>query len=213
MIEITLIDDHPMVRDGLRMLFEAEPDLTVVADAGTVADAIAVVRAVATDVVIMDVRLADGSGVLAARAIRSERPGLPVVMLTATYDHEAHFAAVMAGACGCVVKQVRDHGLLDTVRSAAAGRAALDAERTARALAQVRAASHGAEALTRPEQRVAELVADGLTNRQIGEQLGMAVNTVATRVASMLSNDRDRRAAVAGVLAERLGRRLPAKLD
>lgn len=187
---VLLVDDHEVVRQGLRTLLDDQDDLAVVAEAGTMADAIQRARTFEPDVVVMDVRLPDGSGVEACREIRAARPDTAVVMLTSFSDDEALFDSIMAGAAGFVLKQVRGVDLVDAVRQVAAGASLLDPAVTAQVLARIRD-PRGADdprlaRLTPTELRILDLIADGRTNRQIGEHIHLAEKTVKNYVSTIL---------------------------
>lgn len=190
MIRIFLVDDHELVRRGIADVLEREADMTVVGEAGTVRDAIARVDATRPDLVVLDVRLPDGSGVDACREIRSRHPSVPCLMLTAFDDEPALDAAVLAGASGWLLKDIRGAGLVEAVRRASAGRQLIPAELRRRAgqrLMQRQAASRddGVE-LTLRERQILALIADGMTNRQIGDRLGLAEKTVKNYVSGLL---------------------------
>jgi two-component system response regulator DevR len=211
-IRILLCDDHELVRRGLRSLLEAESDFEVVAEAG---DADAAVRAAAAsspDVVLMDVRLPTRSGIEACREIRSARSATQVLILTAYADDEALFSSIMAGAAGYVLKQVRGADLVGAIRQVAAGGSLLDPAVTARVLARLRgeplASGQGLEELTGQERKILDLVAEGLTNRQIGERVFLAEKTVKNYVSNILMKlGLSRRAEAAAYMARRRGNR------
>jgi two-component system response regulator DevR len=211
-IRILLCDDHELVRRGLRSLLEVEPGFEVVAEAG---DADAAVRAAAVnapDVVLMDVRLPTRSGIEACREIRSARSETQVLMLTAYADDEALFSSIMAGASGYVLKQVRGADLVGAIRQVAAGGSLLDPAVTARVLARLRgdptASGQGLEELTGQERKILDLVAEGLTNRQIAERVFLAEKTVKNYVSNILMKlGLSRRAEAAAYMARRRGNR------
>src|SRR5437879_9245426 len=174
-----LVDDHEVVRSGLRTMLEATGDMRVVAEAATVADAIALAERIGPEVIVMDVRLADGSGIEATREIRARRPESRVIMLTSFADDEALFASIMAGASGYVLKQIRGSDLVRAIRSVGQGQSLLDPASTATVLERLRKGKHllRDERLARlspQEERILTLVADGLTNREIGVRLKLA---------------------------------------
>jgi DNA-binding NarL/FixJ family response regulator len=209
MTRILLVDDHDMVRDVLRGRLNREPDLEVVAEAGTAADALERVRSSHPDVVVLDVRLPDRSGVEVCRDIRSEHTDVAVLMLTASADNQAVFDAIMAGASGYVLKKIRGNGLVDGIRRVAAGESMLDPALTASVLDRIRhpTADGGAWRLTATESRIIELVADGETNREIGERVGLAEMTVKNHVSSILAKlQLSRQADEATYLAEQRAR-------
>ncbi|WP_285041280.1 response regulator transcription factor [Plantibacter sp. LMC-P-059a] len=203
MIRVFLLDDHELVRRGIIDVIEREPDLTVVGEAGTVHDAIARVDATTPDVVVLDVRLPDGSGVDACRDIRSAHPELPCIMLTAFDDDDAQQAAVLAGAQGWLLKDIRGAGLVSAIRQVSAGAQLMDAELVLRA--RRRLLDHPAtdEArLTLRESQVLSRITEGMTNRQIGVDLGLAEKTVKNYVSGLLGKigvERRTQAAVYGL--------------
>src|SRR5580765_1727120 len=191
-LRVMVVDDHEVVRDGLRAMLEATEDISVVAEAGSVSEAIAVADEQKPDVIVMDVRLGDGSGVEATREIRARRPETQVLMLTSFADDEALFASVMAGASGYVLKQVRSDDLLRAIRSVGGGESLLDPAVTKSVLDRLRKGKHlmSDEKLARlspQEERILTLVADGRTNKEIGEELNLAEKTVKNYVSSILS--------------------------
>lgn len=187
---VLLVDDHEIVRQGLRTLLDDQDDLTVVAEAGSVAEAVQRARTFEPDVVVLDVRLPDGSGVEACREIRAARPDTAVVMLTSFSDDEALFDSIMAGAAGFVLKQVRGVDLVDAVRQVAGGASLLDPAVTAQVLARIRDPRGSDDPrlarLTPTELRILDLIADGRTNRQIGEHIHLAEKTVKNYVSTIL---------------------------
>ena len=207
LLRIMLVDDHEVVRDGVRALLNAAEDMTVVSEASTVAEAIRYAAAIKPDVVVMDVRLADGSGIEATREIRAQRPDTQVLMLTSFADDEALFASIMAGAAGYVLKQIRGGELVNAIRMVGRGQSLLDPAVTATVLERLRKGKHllRDERLARlsgQEERILALVAEGWTNKQIGEELQLAEKTVKNYVSSILSKlDVARRAEAAAYLA------------
>jgi two-component system response regulator DevR len=205
-LRILLVDDHEVVRNGVRALIEANDDLTVVAEAGTVTEAVAQAERTKPDVVVMDVRLAGGSGIEATREIRARLEKTHVLMLTSFADDEALFASIMAGAAGYVLKQIRGGELVRAIREVGAGRSLLDPEVTKSVLDRLRKGkSMRDEKLARlsaQEERVLTLVAKGQTNGQIGHQLNLAEKTVKNYVSTILSKlEVARRAEAAAYLA------------
>ena len=189
-VRVFLLDDHEIVRRGVRELLEAEPDLVVVGEASTAAEALVRVPAVRPDVAVLDVRLPDGDGVRVCRELRSADPALQCLMLTSFADDDAVFGAVMAGAAGYVLKQIRGTDLVGAVRTVAAGGSLLDPRATARVLERVRAQAEAKDplaVLTAQERRILELIGEGMTNRQIGEELHLAEKTVKNYVSSLLA--------------------------
>lgn len=173
-------------------LLSAEPGIEVVGEAGTAAEALARLPAVRPDVALLDVRLPDGSGVEVCREVRSRQPETKCLMLTSYADDEALFDAIMAGAAGYVLKDIRASDLVGAVRDVAAGRSLLDPAATARVMERLRGG--GAEKaedrlsdLTEQEKRILDLIGEGLTNRQIGERLHLAEKTVKNYVSSLLA--------------------------
>jgi DNA-binding NarL/FixJ family response regulator len=188
-VRVALVDDHEVVRRGLRDLLDGEPGIEVVAEAGGVAEALTRVEATKPDVVVVDVRLPDGDGVALCRTLRSLARPPQCLVLTAFDDERALVEAIMAGASGYLLKQVRGQDLVDAVREVAAGRSLLDPVTTARVLARMRRAAETDElaALTERERTVLELMGEGMTNRQIAERLFLAEKTVKNYVTSVLA--------------------------
>jgi DNA-binding NarL/FixJ family response regulator len=187
---VFLMDDHEIVRRGVRELLETEPDISVVGEAGTAASALARIPALAPDVAILDVRLPDGGGVSVCREIRSALPAVACLMLTSYSDDEALFDAIMAGAAGYVLKQIRGTDLISAVRTVAAGQSLLDPAAAGRVMARLRdnvAANDPLAGLTGQERRILELIGEGLTNRQIGEQMFLAEKTVKNYVSGLFT--------------------------
>jgi DNA-binding NarL/FixJ family response regulator len=180
-VGVFLLDDHEVVRRGVRELLEAEPDIIVVGEAGTAESALARIPALRPDVAVLDVRLPDGDGVSVCRALRSRMPDTACLMLTSFGDDEALFDAIMAGAAGYVLKQIRGTDLVGAVRAVASGETMLDPEAANRVMCRMRKRAQAADPLsdlTEQERRILELIGDGLTNRQIGESMGLAEKTV-----------------------------------
>src|SRR5437764_5993678 len=178
-----LVDDHEVVRSGVRALLQASDDIVVTAEAGSVREAIDEADRARPDVVVMDVRLADGSGIEATREIRARRPKTHVLMLTSFADDEALFASIMAGAAGYVLKEVKGGELVRAVRTVGEGKSLLDPEVTSAVLDRLRRGKHlmRDEKLARlspQEERILEFIAAGKTNREIGDELGLAEKTV-----------------------------------
>ncbi|OLF07632.1 DNA-binding response regulator [Actinophytocola xinjiangensis] len=188
-VRVALVDDHEVVRRGLRDLLDGEPGIEVVAEAGSVDEALVRTAATGPDVVVIDIRLPDGDGVSLCRALRSRDPAPACLVLTAFDDEQALVEAIMAGASGYLLKQVRGQDLVDAVREVAAGRSLLDPVTTARVLARMRRAAETDElaGLTERERRVLELMGEGLSNRQIAERLFLAEKTVKNYVTSVLA--------------------------
>jgi len=189
-VGVFLLDDHEVVRRGVRELIEAEPDITVVGEAGTAQSALARIPALRPDVAVLDVRLPDGDGVSVCRALRSRMPETACLMLTSFGDDEALFDAVMAGAAGYVLKQIRGSDLVDAIRTVASGVSMLDPEAASRVLRQKRQQAQAADPLsdlTEQERRILELIGQGLTNRQIGEHLRLAEKTVKNHISVLFA--------------------------
>ncbi len=188
-VRVALVDDHEVVRRGLRDLLDGEPGIEVVAEAGGVDEALTRIGATEPDVVVVDVRLPDGDGVALCRTLRSRDPAPRCLVLTAFDDEQALVEAIMAGASGYLLKQVRGQDLVDAVREVAAGRSLLDPVTTARVLERMRRSAQTDElsALTDQERRVLALMGEGLTNRQIAERLFLAEKTVKNYVTSVLA--------------------------
>ena len=189
MTRILICDDHEVVREGLRGLIGRQADMTVVGEAGTVAEAVDAAARHKPDVVIMDIRLPDGSGVEACRAIREARPETKVIMLTSYADDDAVFASIIAGASGYLLKQTRGQAVVDAITAVAAGRSLLDPDVTGKVLERVRA-SRGEDpaiaSLTEQERKVLAGLAEGKTNREIGETLFLSEKTVKNYVSRIL---------------------------
>ena len=189
-IGVFLLDDHEIVRKGVRDLLEAEGDITVVGEAGTAESALARIPALHPDVAVLDVRLPDGDGVSVCREIRSKMPEVACLMLTSFGDDEALFDAIMAGAAGYVLKQIRGTDLVGAVRTVAAGGSLLDPQAASKVMARMRdRTSHDdpLAGLTEQERRILELIGEGLTNRQIGERMFLAEKTVKNYVSSLFA--------------------------
>ncbi|GEL24260.1 DNA-binding response regulator [Pseudonocardia sulfidoxydans NBRC 16205] len=207
-ISVFLLDDHEIVRRGIAQLLETETDIEIVGEAATAAQALARIPAVRPDVAILDVRLPDGEGVSVCRDVRSSTTPPPAcLMLTSFSDDEALFGAIMAGASGYLLKQVAGTDLVGAVRTLAAGGSLLDPKATSLVLERLR---HGKEAedpryagLSPQERRILDLIADGMTNRQIGAELYLAEKTVKNYVSSLLHKLGFSRRTEAAVYAER----------
>lgn len=189
-MRVFVVDDQEIVRRGVIDLCEAEPDIEVVGEAGTAAQARARISATNPDVVLMDMRLPDGNGIDVCRDVRSENPEIRCIILTAYDDDEAINAAVLAGASGYVLKEVRGNRLIENIRTVAAGRSILGSPLSHKVVERIRHDHEGdsrLETLSARENEVLSLIAEGLTNREIGERLALAENTVKNYVSSMLS--------------------------
>jgi len=204
---ILLCDDHEVVREGLRVLIARQKTMSVVGEAGTVAEAIEAAARSKPDVVIMDVRLPDGSGVEACRAIRETRPETKVIMLTSYADDDALFASIIAGASGYLLKQTRGQAVVDAITAVAAGGSLLDPDVTGKVLERVRQSRDEDPALaslTEQERKVLAGLAEGHTNREIGEKLFLAEKTVKNYVSRILDKlGLSRRAEAAAFMAKR----------
>ncbi|MEU1401680.1 response regulator transcription factor [Streptomyces sp. NPDC005728] len=216
-IRVFLLDDHEVVRRGVHEMLSVEPDIEVVGEAGTAADALVRIPATRPAVAVLDVRLPDGSGVEVCREIRSRDETVECLMLTSFADDEALFDAILAGASGYVLKAIRGNELLQAVRDVAAGRSLLDPVATARALERLRYGG-GARTDDRParltgqEHKILEVIGEGLTNRQIDERLHLAEKTIKNYVSGPLAELGMRRrsqaaAHVARIQAEKYGSR------
>lgn len=207
---VFLVDDHEVVRRGIRDLLDAEDDLDVVGEAGTAEEAVGRILALTPDVCVLDVRLPDGSGVEVCREVRARRPSIQALMLTSFSDDEALLEAVLAGASGYLLKQVRGSDLVDAVRRIAAGESLLDPSATAALLRRIREGSAEDERLvnlTEQERRVLHLLAAGKTNRQIADELFLAEKTVKNYVSNVLAKLGMARRTEAAVWAARLEER------
>jgi two-component system response regulator DevR len=204
---ILLCDDHEVVREGLRVLIARQEAMSVVGEAGTVAEAIEAAARSKPDVVIMDVRLPDGSGIEACRAIRETRPETKVIMLTSYADDDALFASIIAGASGYLLKQTRGQAVVDAITAVAAGGSLLDPDVTGKVLERVRQSRDEDPALaslTEQERKVLAGLAEGHTNREIGEKLFLAEKTVKNYVSRILDKlGLSRRAEAAAFMAKR----------
>jgi DNA-binding NarL/FixJ family response regulator len=207
MIRVFLLDDHEVVRAGLRELLQADGDIEVVGESGSAVEAAHRIPAVRPDVAVLDARLPDGSGIDVCREIRSVDPTIKGLILTSYEDDEALFAAIMAGAAGYVLKQIRGTDLVDAIRRVAAGQSMIDPAVTQRVLERIR---HGVEepaelkSLTEQERRILVHVAEGLTNREIAAKMFLAEKTVKNYVSSLLAKLGLERRTQAAVLATRL---------
>jgi two-component system, NarL family, response regulator DevR len=210
-LRVMLVDDHEVVRSGIRALLQASEDIVVTAEAGSVREAIDEAERSRPDVVVMDVRLIDGSGIEATREIRARRPQTQVIMLTSFADDEALFASIMAGASGYVLKQVKGGDLVRAIRAVGEGKSLLDPEVTKAVLDRLRKGKHlmKDEKLARlspQEERILELIAAGRTNKEVGDELGLAEKTVKNYGSSILSKlEVARRAEAAAYLARHTG--------
>ena len=206
-IRVFLLDDHELVRRGVRELLEPEADLEIVGEAGTAAEALRRIPALRPDVAVLDARLGDGSGIDVCRDVRSSMPDMAVLILTSFADDDALFAAIMAGAAGYVLKDVHGDDLVAAIRSVAAGNSLLDPAVTMKVLERIR---HGAPqdkaltSLSEQERRVLEHIGEGLTNRQIAEQMFLSEKTVKNYVSSVFAKLGLQRRTQAAIYASRL---------
>lgn len=211
-LRLLVVDDHEVVREGLVALLSRRDEFQVVAEAGTVAESLAAARRFEPDLVIMDVRLPDGSGIEACREIRAELPTTRIVMLTSYPDEEAVLSAILAGASGYLLKQIRGRDLVTALEAVGRGDSLLDPAVTERVLERVRRIANGDERdelsdLTAQERKILKLVADGKTNKEIAAEVFLSDKTVKNYVSSILSklNLQRRAQAAAFVAKHRLG--------
>jgi len=206
-VRVFLLDDHEIVRRGVKELLEADGDLEVVGEAGTAGEAMARIPPTRPDVAVLDVRLPDGDGVQVCREIRSAHPEIQCLMLTSFSDDEALFDAIMAGAAGYVLKQIRGTDLVGAVRTIASGQSLLDPEAASRVMQRMRDQAQRSDplaGLTEQERRILELIGEGLTNRQIGERLFLAEKTVKNYVSALFAKLGMERRAQAAAYAARV---------
>ena len=209
-IKVFIMDDHEVVRRGLIDLVSAEPDMEVVGEAGTAAQALARIPQAQPHIAVLDVRLPDGNGVEVCRDIRTELPDTQCLMLTSYADDEALFDAIMAGATGYVLKDIQGTDLLDAIRTIASGKSLLDPMATQRVMERLRAPhkeDDAVAALTEQERKILDLIGEGMTNRQIGQTLFLAEKTVKNYVSSLLAKlGMERRTQAAAFVARRQAR-------
>jgi DNA-binding NarL/FixJ family response regulator len=189
-IKVFLLDDHEIVRRGVKDLLEVEDDIKVIGEAGTAESALARIPALMPDVAVLDVRLPDGDGVTVCREIRSRLPQVACLMLTSFGDDEALFDAIMAGAAGYVLKQIRGTDLVGAVRTVATGQSMLDPRAASQLMTRLRDQAVKKDplaGLTAQEKKILELIGEGLTNRQIGERVFLAEKTVKNYVSALFS--------------------------
>ncbi|MFD3546010.1 response regulator [Streptomyces sp. NPDC058655] len=205
---VFLLDDHEVVRRGLRDLLDAEPDIEVVGEAATAAQAMARGPALRPDVAVLDVRLPDGDGITVCRELRSHMPDLACLMLTSFDDEDALLDAIMAGAAGYVLKQIKGSDLVAAIRTVATGQSMLDPATTARLMRSLRDPGAGKPpedqrltVLSERERSVLELVGEGLTNRQIGKRLFLSEKTVKNHISRLLAKLGVERRVQAAVIA------------
>jgi two-component system, NarL family, response regulator DevR len=208
-LRLLIVDDHEVVRQGLVAVLSRHEEFQVVAEAGTVAESIAAARRFEPDLVVMDVRLPDGSGIEACREIRTELPATRVVMLTSYPDEEAVLSAILAGASGYLLKQIRGRDLVSALEAIGRGESLLDPAVTERVLERVRRIANGEEKdelsdLTSQERKILRLVADGKTNKEIAADVFLSDKTVKNYVSSILSKlNLQRRTQAAAFVAKR----------
>jgi DNA-binding NarL/FixJ family response regulator len=206
-VRVFLLDDHEIVRRGVRELLEAVDDFEVVGEAGTAEEALSRIPPTRPDVAIIDMRLPDGNGVEVCREVRSREPQVQCLILTSFADDEALFDSIMAGAAGYLLKQIKGTDLVDAIRRVAEGQSLLDPEITARVLERLRKGDEEDEriaSLTPQERKILDLIAEGMTNRQIAEQLFLAEKTVKNYVSNLLSKLGMERRTEAAVFAARM---------
>ena len=187
-IGVFVLDDHEIVRRGVRGLLEAEPDIRVIGEAGTASAALASIAALLPDVAVLDIRLPDGDGVSVCREVRSRLPGVACLMFTAFSDDQVLLDSIMAGAAGYVLKEADGSDLVGAVRAAACGEPLLQPRTVSQLMARLRgefAEPDPLVSLTRHERSVLELIGEGLSNREIGERLSIAEKTVKNYVSTM----------------------------
>lgn len=206
-VKVMLVDDHEIVRTGLRTLLERKDGFSIVGEAGSVAEAISTAAACQPDVIVMDIRLPDGSGVEATREIRGERPDTKVIMLTSYADDEAIYGSIMAGASGYLLKQTRGQNLAEAIARVAAGESLLDPAVTDKVLARMRTLARGEPdelaPLSDQERKILALIAEGKTNREIATEIFLSDKTVKNYVSSILSKlNLRRRSEAAAFMAE-----------
>ena len=207
-VRVFLLDDHEIVRRGVVAVIDAEPDMEVVGEAGTVAEALEVVQGCSPDVAVLDIRLGEGSGVEVCRDIRSQYPDVKCLMLTSFEDDQALVEASLAGAAGYVLKQVQGGDLLEAIRMVADGRVLLDRATTRLALRRLRESGEATVGELPPQElRVFELIGDGLSNREIAEEMILAEKTIKNYVTSLLQKLGMQRRTEAAAFAARLDER------
>jgi two-component system, NarL family, response regulator DevR len=205
-IRVFLLDDHELVREGIRNLLEGDDDLEVVGEAATVADALARIPLARPDVAILDVRLQDGTGIEVCRELRSAMPELSCLMLTSFADDEALFASVMAGAAGYVLKQIKSRDLMEDIHRVARGESLLDPKLVAKVVERLSNPPKDGElgSLSPQERRILELIAQGKTNRQIAETMFLAEHTVKNYTTTLLRKLKMSNRTEAAIFATRL---------
>ncbi len=218
-VRVFLLDDHEVVRRGVRDLLEAQDDFEIVGEASTAQEGLSRIPPTRPDVAVVDMRLPDGNGVEVCREVRSRDPGIQCLILTSFADDEALFDAIMAGAAGYLLKQIKGTDLVDAIRRVASGQSLLDPEVTARVLERLRKGPEEDERLARlteQERKILDLIAEGLTNRQIAERIFLAEKTVKNYVSNLLAKLGMERRTEAAVFAARLAaerQRKPSHYD
>ena len=215
-VRVMLVDDHEVVRMGIRTLLERRPGFVVVAEAGSVQEAVSQARQSQPDVIVMDIRLPDGNGVEATREIRDERPETRVIMLTSYADDEAIYGSIMAGASGYLLKQTRGQNLAEAIERVAAGESLLDPSITNKVLDRMRSLARGESdelaVLTDQERKILGLIAEGKTNKEIAEEIFLSDKTVKNYVSSILGKlNLRRRSEAAAFIAERRAKQQDAE--
>ena len=215
-VRVMLVDDHEVVRMGIRMLLERRPGFVVVAEAGSVQEAVSQARQSQPDVIVMDIRLPDGNGVEATREIRDERPETRVIMLTSYADDEAIYGSIMAGASGYLLKQTRGQNLAEAIERVTAGESLLDPSVTHKVLERMRSLARGESdelaVLTDQERKILGLIAEGKTNKEIAEEIFLSDKTVKNYVSSILGKlNLRRRSEAAAFIAERRAKQQDAE--
>ncbi len=205
-LNVLIVDDHDIVRKGLVMLISRQEDMRVVGEAGTAAEAVQQARDLSPDVVVLDVRLPDESGIEACRDMRADNPEIKVLMLTSYSDEEAVMGSIMAGASGYLLKEIRSQEIVEAIRRVGAGQSLLDPGVTAGVLERVRRGKEDDpwSDLTTQEQRILELIAEGKTNKEISEVVNLSDKTVKNYVSNILGKlEVSRRSQAAAFVAER----------
>ncbi len=208
-LTVLVVDDHDIVRKGLTTLISRQQDLSVAGEAGTAAEAVEKASELAPDVVVLDIRLPDASGIEACREIRSQNSDINVLMLTSYSDEEAVMGSIMAGASGYLLKEIRSQEIVEAIRQVGAGRSLLDPAVTAGVLERVRRGKDDdkLDQLTNQEQRILELVAQGKTNKEISQEINLSDKTVKNYVSNILGKlEVARRSQAAAYVAERRSR-------
>ena len=209
-LKVLIVDDHDIVRKGLATLLSRQEDLVVAGEAGTAAEAVEKAGELAPDVVVLDIRLPDASGIEACRDIRALNPDIKVLMLTSYSDEEAVMGSIMAGASGYLLKEIRSQEIVEAIRRVGMGQSLLDPGVTARVLERVRRGQQQdpLAQLTEQEQRILELIAEGNTNKEIAREVNLSDKTVKNYVSNILGKlEMSRRSQAAAYMADRRARR------